>query len=266
MDEIKGRFRSKKNYFSQVSNTALRDKNLSLKAKGLYSLIQSFITIENFVLYKSTLIKECKEKETSFNGAWKELKDNGYLIQYKQKDEISGKWIYEYELLDDSIKKPDVDFPGVENPHVENPPYGFSTCGKYGVYNNTDLNNTYLNNTNNNNNIYIEFEKFIKKNYLGKKSKSIRDKKVPKLLKKYGEEILKQTLLNYKNECIGKEIQFILNESTFWNTRYIDYLPENYEQNPYKLKEGDYNGSTTKPNKHSKQKEGPQYDFSCFEK
>jgi hypothetical protein len=45
-----GSFRKKKTYFSQVSNEALRDNTLSLKAKGLYALIQSYITIENFTL------------------------------------------------------------------------------------------------------------------------------------------------------------------------------------------------------------------------
>ncbi len=58
----------------------MRDENLSLKAKGLYSMIQSYITIENFTLYKNTLIKQCKDKEGSFNTAWKELKDNGSLL------------------------------------------------------------------------------------------------------------------------------------------------------------------------------------------
>ena len=32
-----GKFRKKKVYFTQVSNVAIRDKNLSLKAKGLYA-------------------------------------------------------------------------------------------------------------------------------------------------------------------------------------------------------------------------------------
>ena len=83
MENKSGAFRKKKVYFSQVSNSALRDINLSLKAKGLYLLIQSYITIPDFILWKTTLIKECKEKTDSFNGAWKELKDNGYLIQRK---------------------------------------------------------------------------------------------------------------------------------------------------------------------------------------
>ena len=137
MENNNGRFLTKKVNFSQVSNTALRDDRLSLKAKGLYSLIQSYITIENFVLYKNTLRGKCKEGDTSFNNAWKELKQHGYLVQHKNRDG-KGNWFYTYELLD---------YPEVENRGVENSP-----SGKVGVYNNTDNNNTDLNNTYINNN------------------------------------------------------------------------------------------------------------------
>lgn len=130
-----GAFRSKKIYFSQVSNEALRDSNLSLKAKGLYALIQSYVTIENFVLYKSTLKKDCKEGEKAFEASWKELKDRGYLVQYKMRNE-KGSFYYEYDLLDVS-QTPKKE--GVENGHVEK-----GGGGKRGVYNNTDLNNTDL--------------------------------------------------------------------------------------------------------------------------
>lgn len=125
-----GSFKNKKVYFSQVSNTALRDENLSLKAKGLYSLIQSYITIENFILYKTTLKKQCKEKEKAFESTWKELKDNGYLIQerYRKPDGTFG---YIYDLLDISNHTPEKQ--GVDN----------AGGGKGGIYNNTDLNNTY---------------------------------------------------------------------------------------------------------------------------
>lgn len=102
-----GAFRKKKVYFSQVSNVALRDNNLSLKAKGLYALIQSYITIEDFVLYKTTLKKQCIEGEKAFESTWKELKDAGYLIQYRLQDKtpneegkVLNTFYYEYELLD----------------------------------------------------------------------------------------------------------------------------------------------------------------------
>lgn len=89
------------------------------------------------------------------------------------------------------------------------------------------------NNINNNidNNIYSAFEKTILELYKGKKSKSTRDKKVPKLLKKYGVEQLTRCLERYAKECRGREKQFIMMESTFWNGRYADYLDCNYEEN-----------------------------------
>lgn len=92
-------------------------------------------------------------------------------------------------------------------------------------------NNTVNNTINNINNIYSDFEKIIKQKYVGKKTKAVRDKVVPKLLKKYSVEELTRVLERYASECKGKDSQYILNESTFWNGRYMDYLDENYEDN-----------------------------------
>ena len=137
-----GKFRSKKTYFTQVSNNALRNQNLSLKAKGLYALINSYITIEGFTLYKSMLIKQSKDGKSAFESTWKELKEAGYLVQYKLKDE-NGKFYYEYELLDEPTSDlPHTDFQGMEKQGT-----GKATSRKAGQYNNTDLNNTELNNT-----------------------------------------------------------------------------------------------------------------------
>lgn len=149
MNKQSGMIRRKAKGFAQISNIVLRDKKLSLKAKGLYSLIESYLTLDNWVLYKDYLMKQCQEKETAFNGAWKELKDNGYLIQYKLKDKETGKWVYEYELLDEPAVqvKEEPKKPHPENPGVENPPVGNPHVENQGVYNNTDLNNTDLNNT-----------------------------------------------------------------------------------------------------------------------
>ena len=51
-----GAFRKKKTSFAQVSNIALRDETLSLKAKGLLALIESYLSLDNFTLYKQFLI------------------------------------------------------------------------------------------------------------------------------------------------------------------------------------------------------------------
>ena len=170
---MSGYFRKKKINFTMVSNSALDDDTLSLKAQGLYAKIQRYITIEGFKLYKNTLIKKCSDGETSFRSAWNELKDRGYLKQYKMKDSSTGKWIYEYELLDEPdlstpalvvinknnkteeteeevveiVENPHVDFPHVDFPHVDFPHVDSPHVENDPVYN-TYLNNTYLNNTN----------------------------------------------------------------------------------------------------------------------
>lgn len=100
-ENTSGTFRPKKVNFAQISNTALQDANLSLKAKGLYALIQSLITLpseDGLRLWK--IRKKCKEGDKAFDSAWKELKEAGYLKQYRIPNGKSGAFRYEYELLD----------------------------------------------------------------------------------------------------------------------------------------------------------------------
>ena len=94
-----GKFRKKRINFSMISNEILRNEKISLKAKGLYSLIQSYITMDDFILYKGFLMSKCPEGRRSFDSAWNQLKQSGYLIQYRMKDE-KNHFYYEYELLD----------------------------------------------------------------------------------------------------------------------------------------------------------------------
>lgn len=95
-----GRFRKKKVCFSMVSNTLIRDESISLKAKGLYTLIQSYVTLEDFTVYKSFLQSKCCEGKKAFDAAWKELKEKGYLKQYRLQDSETKQFVWEYELLD----------------------------------------------------------------------------------------------------------------------------------------------------------------------
>ncbi len=125
-----------------ISNSIIRDETISLKAKGLYALIQSYITLDSFVLYKDFLVTKCKEGKAAFDGAWKELKETGYLKQYKMNSENG--FYYEYELLD----YPDTDFPDVGNPEMESPGMGSPEVENGGHINNTIHNNTLNNNTN----------------------------------------------------------------------------------------------------------------------
>ena len=154
-----GTFRKRENPFAQVSNIALRDDSLSLKAKGLYSLIQSYITIPDFTLYKWYLMKQCKEGERAFNSAWNELKQHGYLKQYRIPNAENGFFVYQYELLD----KPDLSQPPLLNLKLngeisepdhtlQNAPDGFCTPSEPDqVQNVGDINNIEHKNTNQNN-------------------------------------------------------------------------------------------------------------------
>lgn len=134
-----GKFRKKKINFSMISNEILRDSTISLKAKGLYSVIQSFITLDDFTLYKGYLQSICTEGERAFDGAWRELKAKGYLVQHKMRKGAKT-FYYEYELLDSPLHPQNV---GVADVDVKNVDSTKDRC-----INNTLLNNTVQNNTN----------------------------------------------------------------------------------------------------------------------
>ena len=150
-----GRFRRKRSNFSQISNCALWDTNLSLTAKGLYSIIASLINIPDFVLYKTTLQKKAGLGRDAFNRYWKELKDFGYLLQYELRDE-KGHMYYEYELLDkpnSTSNNSNSNEPNCKenNDWVGEAGGGFSVYGVAGTgksdNNNINNNYNYLNNT-----------------------------------------------------------------------------------------------------------------------
>ena len=220
-----GVFKRKRVYFSQVSNTALRDKNLSLKAKGLYSLIQSYITLEDFTLYKNYLMAQCKERETAFDSAWKELKKIGYLKQIKYQDEKTGKWTYEYELLDEpEVENPGVENPPVGNPDVENIPHINKTSS-----NNTKINNTKKNKTSSSN---PEEEVLLKRLY---------EKCIKNNINITREE-LKNLLLNYDNIKVIRMLNKVIASGS------IVYNPHNYIATSL---DNQINNSNQIPNKDS---------------
>ena len=138
-----GKINRKRQSFTMVANKAMRDKELSLKAKGLYALMQSYLDMETigFVVYKSYLQNNCcTDGRDSFNSAWKELEKAGYLITEKKRTE-KGTYVYEYTVVDNpsvhndefdphtgnpsldkpSADKPKVDTPALDEPHADDP-------------------------------------------------------------------------------------------------------------------------------------------------
>lgn len=118
MNTETGRFRKKKISFTATSNKVLFDNNLDLDTKTLHSMITYYISLPNFTLYKANLQKQSGVGQRAFNRMWKQLKDNGYLMQYRFKDE-KGTFYYEYELFDEPQKVVNKEIiPQVQNVYV----------------------------------------------------------------------------------------------------------------------------------------------------
>ena len=125
------RVNKNKNY-TAMSNTHLRDLNLSLKARGLLSTILSLP--ENWNYSIGGLVAICKENESSVKSGLNELKNAGYMVVEKLYSDESGtgkfKYIYNiFENPEDSkelreqIKRKESERASRgENPQVENPP------------------------------------------------------------------------------------------------------------------------------------------------
>ena len=64
-----------------MSNYHFKDKDLSLKAKGLLSLM--FSLPEDWDYSINGLVSICKENESAITSTLKELKEHGYLVVTK---------------------------------------------------------------------------------------------------------------------------------------------------------------------------------------
>tara|TARA_R100001443_G_C3342636_1_gene174855 strand:+ start:742 stop:1422 length:681 start_codon:yes stop_codon:yes gene_type:complete len=114
-------FRVKKNKnYSVICNEIFKNKNISLKAKGLLSLILSLP--ENWDLTIKGLDAICKEGVSSIRTTIKELMKNGYIKRACKRNEkgIIVGWeisVFEKPL---EIINPDHDNPHVDNPLMDN--------------------------------------------------------------------------------------------------------------------------------------------------
>ena len=104
-------FREKKDRdYTVINNTVLKDERLSWKAKGLFCYLLSLPEDWNICL--NDLQNRSKDGIDGLKSAVKELKEYGYLIQKRNKDE-KGRFLKTIYII--------VENPQVENPQVENP-------------------------------------------------------------------------------------------------------------------------------------------------
>jgi hypothetical protein len=118
-------FRTHKNQnYTVMSNYHLKEKNMSLKAKGLLSVMLSLPDDWDYSL--AGLVAICKENETAVKSALKELKDFGYIrIDKLMPNETeSGRIEYVYNVFEQpqNISKQEHKKQALENQPLENQP------------------------------------------------------------------------------------------------------------------------------------------------
>lgn len=98
--------------YTVMSNHHLRNMEMSLKSKGLLSLILSLPPNWNYSL--NGLCAICKESQTAIRSALKELEKNNYLVRRRTKNEL-GQFEYMYIIYE---------VPYTENQHTVKPHIG----------------------------------------------------------------------------------------------------------------------------------------------
>ena len=114
--------------YTVMSNHHLRNRALSLKAKGLLSMMLSLPDDWNYTT--RGLAKICKEGVDAIGGALRELEGAGYIVRHQLRDRqgrISDTEyvIYEQPQLPETpgpdTAGPDTDSPDTENPYLDKP-------------------------------------------------------------------------------------------------------------------------------------------------
>jgi hypothetical protein len=107
------------NKYGVAPHSVLYSRDISLKAKGLYTYMQS--KPDGWQFSASRIALECKEERGSIEGGLKELDDAGYLKRSKHQNQ-QGHWEWVHTLSENPMQAfPASDNPAQENPAQENP-------------------------------------------------------------------------------------------------------------------------------------------------
>ena len=106
--------------YTVMSNHHLRNANLSLKAKGLLSMMLSLPEDWNYTT--RGLAKICKEGVDAIGAALRELEAAGYIVRHKLRDSQGRISDTEYVIYEQpQPKNPDTPQPDMASPDTENP-------------------------------------------------------------------------------------------------------------------------------------------------
>ena len=124
--------------YTVMSNHHLRNKELSLKAKGLLSQMLSLPEDWDYTLAGLSFIN--REKIDAIREAVKELERAGYIVRSRERDEKGRLRGADYVILEQPQTPPVLDLPTLENPTLDNPTLEKPTQEKPTLENPTQLN------------------------------------------------------------------------------------------------------------------------------
>lgn len=203
----------KNSNYVAMNKTALNDRRLSWKAKGIMAYMLSMPN--DWIFYIDELVTHSTDGKDSFRSGFKELKDNGYVERIPIKDEKTKKilrWetiVYEIPFKTNApdVSKPQVDNPYMEKPLMENPT----------LLNINKLNNNLLNNDDDGFVQCMDVEKallFCQKNG-------------------FGSSIHLQEKIVYWTDCLNEELVIhamklaVENNAVHWN--YVEAVLKNWQ-------------------------------------
>ena len=218
---------NKTSNYTVMSNYHLKEKEMSLKAKGLLSMMLSLP--DNWDYSISGLVALCKENESAIKSALNELKKFGYLkvTKLNPSQTETGRYEYIYDVFEQPAQKQVVEKQGVENLPVE-----FLGVENHTLYKDTNKSNTNKSNTNelNTKDIYIPFEEIVE--YLNLKANTkykYKSNATQKLIRArfnegYTLEDFKKVIENKVSEWKGTNFEQYLRPATLFGNKFESYL------------------------------------------
>ena len=128
--------------YTIMSNHHLRNKDLTLKAKGLLSQMLSLPEDWDFTLAGLSYIN--REKIDAIREAIRELEKAGYIVRSRERDEKGRLRGADYVIYEQP-QQPTSDLPTLENPTLDNPTLEKPTLEKPTLENPTQINKDILN-------------------------------------------------------------------------------------------------------------------------
>ena len=109
--------------YTVMSNYHLKDRGLTLKSKGLLSMMLSLPDEWNYTTRGLAAI--CREGVDSIGAALREMEKAGYIVRNQLRDEKGRITDTEYVIYEQPhTSSPDTDCPDTENPYMDKPDMG----------------------------------------------------------------------------------------------------------------------------------------------